>query len=278
MLAADVLQLLQMVVDSEVGAETLDRLIVAILRAEAALSVMPRQLVQLGNEGVVNAFCGHIEKSPCNRSCVQTGALHPLAGSAVSGASPQKGQPAAGGKPWCCVLFAVCPYVCLSLLVPGQYAAVWRSLTSARVSNRGHHAAELGCGRLRRYPVICPATDRGMRDTPYDRCRTLTAAYRAGACLSLNDFPAVSSQRLFSKLLFLDLRRIDFGALSFPTVSRRWQVPRKKVSKNAGRILLPFRLHTILPAFAVLFNFDGHPFSGRRILTYFGFLIRAKSC
>ena len=91
MLAADVLQLLQMIVGGEVGAEPLDRLIVAILRAEAALSVVPRQLVQLGNEGVVNAFCGHIEKFPCNHSCVQTGALHPLARSVVSGAFPQKG-------------------------------------------------------------------------------------------------------------------------------------------------------------------------------------------
>ena len=91
MLAAEVLQLLQMVVSCEVGAESLDRLVVAILRAEAALPVMPRQLVQLGNEGVVNTFCGHIKKSPCNRSCVQMGALHPLARSTVSGASPQKG-------------------------------------------------------------------------------------------------------------------------------------------------------------------------------------------
>ena len=33
----------------------------------------------------------------------------------------------------------------------------------------------------------------------------------------------------------------------------------KIVSKNAGRIFLPFRLHTILPAFAVLFNSDGRP-------------------
>ena len=90
MLAADVLQLLQMVVSCEVGTEPFDRLIVAILRAEAALSVMPRQLVQLSNEGVVNAFCGHIKKSPCNRSCVQKGALHPLARRAVSGVSPQK--------------------------------------------------------------------------------------------------------------------------------------------------------------------------------------------
>ena len=91
MLAADVLQLLQVVVDSEVGAETLDRLIVAILRAEAALSVVPRQLVQLGNEGVVNTFRGHIKKSPCNRSRVQMGAPPPLARRAVSGVSPQKG-------------------------------------------------------------------------------------------------------------------------------------------------------------------------------------------
>ena len=101
------------------------------------------------------------------------------------------------------MFFEVCPYVCLSLLVPGQYAAVWRSLTAARVSNRGHHAAELGCGRLRRCPVIRPVTDQGVRDTPYDRRRTLTAAYRAGACLSLDDFSAVSSQRLFTKPLFL---------------------------------------------------------------------------
>ena len=43
MLAADILQLLQMVAGGEVGAETLDRLIVAILRVEAALPVMPRQ-------------------------------------------------------------------------------------------------------------------------------------------------------------------------------------------------------------------------------------------
>jgi hypothetical protein len=51
--------------------------------------------------------------------------------------------------------------------------------------------------------VIRPATDRGMRDTPYDRCRTLTAAYRAGACLSLDDFPAVSSWRLLQNFFFL---------------------------------------------------------------------------
>ena len=89
MLTADVLQLLQMVVSCEVGAEPFDCLIVAVFRAEAALPVVPRQLVQLGNEGVVNTFCGHIKKSPCNRSRVQMGALYPLARRAVSGASPQ---------------------------------------------------------------------------------------------------------------------------------------------------------------------------------------------
>ena len=90
MLATDILQLLQMVVNSKIGAEPFDRLIVAILRAEAALPVVPGQLVQLGNEGVVNAFCGHIEKAPYIQNCVQLGALHPLARRAVSGASPQK--------------------------------------------------------------------------------------------------------------------------------------------------------------------------------------------
>ena len=170
--------------------------------------------------------------------------------------------------------------VCLSLFTCARSVRCGvEAFASARVSNRGHQAAELGCGRLRRCPVIRPATDLRIYDTPYDRRRTLTAAYRAGACLSLNDFPAVSPQRLFTMLLFPDLRRIDFGALSFPAVSRRRQVPRQKTaSKNAGRIFLPFRLHTILPAFAVLFNSDGRPFFGRRILTYFGFLIRAKSC
>ena len=47
MLAADVLQLLQVVVGGEVGAEPLDRLVVAIFRAEAALPVVASQLVQL---------------------------------------------------------------------------------------------------------------------------------------------------------------------------------------------------------------------------------------
>ena len=89
MLAADVLQLLQMVAGSEVGAETLDRLVVAVFRAEVALSVVPCQLVQLGNEGMVNTFCGHIKKYPCNRSCVQMDALYPLARRAISGVSPQ---------------------------------------------------------------------------------------------------------------------------------------------------------------------------------------------
>ena len=53
-------------------------------------TIVAGQLVQLGDEGVVNAFCGHIKKSPCNRSRVQMDALHLLARRAVSGASPQK--------------------------------------------------------------------------------------------------------------------------------------------------------------------------------------------
>ena len=168
--------------------------------------------------------------------------------------------------------------VCLSLFTcagsvrchMGQYALLqW--------SGGGHHAAELGCGRLRRCPVIRPVTDRGMRDTPYDRCRTLTAAYRAGACLSHDGCRAVPSQRL-KIIFFLFCAEAISARFSFPAVSWQWQVPRKKVSKNAGRIFLPFRLLTILPAFAVLFNSGGRPFFERRILTYFGFLIRAKSC
>ena len=167
--------------------------------------------------------------------------------------------------------------VCLSLFTCARSVRCGTEvLTSARVSNRGHHAAELGCGRLRRCPVIRPATDLRIYDTPYDRHRTLTAAYRAGACLSLDDFPAVSSQRLLQSF-FLDLRRTCFGAF-FCGIAAMASAATKTVSKNAGRIFLPFRLHTILPAFAVLFNFDGRPFSGRHILTYFEFLVRAKSC
>ena len=135
------------------------------------------------------------------------------------------------------MLFAACLCVCLSLLVPGQYTATWGKYALLQWSGGGHHAAELGCGRLRRCPVIRPATDRGMRDTPYGRHHTLTAAYRVGACLSLDDFPAVSSQRLLQSL-FLGLRRIDFGAFSFPAVSRRWQVPRQN-SKQKRRKNLP---------------------------------------
>ena len=101
------------------------------------------------------------------------------------------------------MVFEVCLCVCLSLPVPGQYAATWGKCALLRWSGGGHQAAEHGCGGLRRCPVIRPATDRGMRDTPYDRCRTLTAAYRAGACLSLDDFPAVSSQRLLQSFIFL---------------------------------------------------------------------------
>ena len=98
---------------------------------------------------------------------------------------------------------AACLCVCLSLLVPGQYAATWGKYALLRWSGGGHQAAEHGCGGLRRCPVIRPATDLRICDTPYIRRRTLTAAYRAGACLSLDDFPAVSSQRLLQSSFFL---------------------------------------------------------------------------
>ena len=69
--------------------------------------------------------------------------------------------------------------VCLSLFTCARSVRCGMEvLTSARVSNHGHQAAELGCGKLRRCPVIRPATNQRGRDTPYDRRRTLTAAYR----------------------------------------------------------------------------------------------------
>ena len=169
--------------------------------------------------------------------------------------------------------------VCLSLFTcagsvrchMGQYALL-------RQSGGGHQAAELGCGRLRRYPVIRPATDLRIYDTPYDRRRTLTAAYRAGACLSLDDFPTVSSQRLLQSFFFLICAELISARFLFLRYRGDGKCRDKIVSKNAGRIFLPFRLLTILPAFAVLFNSGGRPLFGRRILTYFGFLVRAKSC
>lgn len=170
--------------------------------------------------------------------------------------------------------------VCLSLFTCARSVRCgMEALASARVSNRGHPAAELGCGRLRRCPVIRPATDLGMCDTPYDRHRILTAAYRAGACLSLDDFPAVSSQRLLQSFFFLICAELISALFLFLRYRGDGKCRGKTVSKNAGGIFLPFRLHTILPAFAVLFNSDGRPFfPGGFILTYFGFLIRAKSC
>ena len=169
--------------------------------------------------------------------------------------------------------------VCLSLFTcarsvrchMGQYALL-------RWSGGGHQAAELGCGRLRRCPVIRPATDRGMRDTPYDRRRTLTAAYRAGACLSLDDFPAVSSQRLLQSSFFL---------ICVETISARFLFLRyrgggkcrDKNSKQKRRKNLPAVLASYDPSCVCsIVQFSWSPVFGRRILTYFGFLVRAKSC
>ena len=135
------------------------------------------------------------------------------------------------------MLFAACLYVCLSLLVLGQYAATWGKYALLRQSGGGHQAAELGCGRLRRYPVIRPATDRGMRDTPYDRRRTLTAAYRAGACLSLDGCRAVPSQRL-KIIFFLICAEATSARFLFPRYRGVGKCREKIVSKN-GRKNLP---------------------------------------
>ena len=166
------------------------------------------------------------------------GALHPLAKEPVSGASPQEQGPSISGNPCCYVFFTACLYACLSLLVRGQYEAVWGLSDPAPTSDRRHHAAELGCGRLRRCPVIRPVTDRGMRDTPYDRRRTLTAAYRVGACLSLDDFPAVSSQRLLQNFFFLICAELISELFLFLRYRGDGKCRDKIVSKN-GRKNLP---------------------------------------
>ena len=107
--------------------------------------------------------------------------------------------------------------------------------------------------------MIRPVADLRIYDTPYGRRRTLTAAYRAGACLSLDDFPAVSSQRLLQSSFFLTCTELISARFLFLRYRGVGTCREKIVSKNAGRIFLPFRLHTILPAFAVLFNSDGRP-------------------
>ena len=176
------------------------------------------------------------------------------------------------------MLSAARPYVCLSLLVPGQYAAVWRSLTSARVSNRGHQAAELGCGRLRRCPVIRPATDLRICDTPYIRCRTLTAAYRGREFASPLTVLTPHRPGGFLVSFLFDLCRSTFGAFFFScgiaavASAATWCQAKTQEGYPCRSGLL-----TILPAFAVLFNFHCRPPLGGHSLTCFEFLIRAKS-
>ena len=51
MLAADILQLLEMKLVRQVGTEPLHSFIIAFLGSEAALPVMPCQLVQLTHQG-----------------------------------------------------------------------------------------------------------------------------------------------------------------------------------------------------------------------------------
>ena len=56
MLAADIGQFLEVVLICQISAETLHSLIIPIFRAEAALSIMPRQLVQLAYKRQKNAL------------------------------------------------------------------------------------------------------------------------------------------------------------------------------------------------------------------------------
>ena len=61
--------------------------------------------------------------------------------------------------------------------------------------------------------------------------------------------------------IFLPYRPNGFYKASlFCGITAMASAATKTVSKNAGRIFLPFRLHTILPAFAVLFNSDDRSF------------------
>ena len=55
-LAADILQLLQPIFLCKIAAETFDRFIIAVLCPEAALPVVPCQLVQLSDKRAINAL------------------------------------------------------------------------------------------------------------------------------------------------------------------------------------------------------------------------------
>ena len=60
MLAADILQLLEMKRIRQVSAEPLHGFIIACLGAETALAVMPGQLIQLAYQGQINAYIFNI--------------------------------------------------------------------------------------------------------------------------------------------------------------------------------------------------------------------------
>ena len=68
-LAADILQLLQMILVCQERAEPLARLIVALFGAVTALAVVAGQFVQLAHQGLIEALIlnssFHIVKSPC---------------------------------------------------------------------------------------------------------------------------------------------------------------------------------------------------------------------
>ena len=72
MLAADVLQLLEVKLVRKVGTEPLHGFIIAFLVSETALPVMPGQFVQLAHQGQINAhvfnFSCHIKNLLVNHS------------------------------------------------------------------------------------------------------------------------------------------------------------------------------------------------------------------
>ena len=106
------------------------------------------------------------------------------------------------GKPWCCVLFAACLYVCLSLLVLGQYAATWGKYALLRQSGGGHQAAELGCGRLRRCPVIRPVADLRIYDTLISNGSVVLLKYKLNNVCDADNRPAKGAQRTMIILIY----------------------------------------------------------------------------
>ena len=100
------------------------------------------------------------------------------------------------------MLFAACLYVCLSLLVLGQYAATWGKYALLRQSGGGHQAAELGCGRLRRCPVIRPVADLRIYDTLISNGSVVLLKYKLNNVCDADNRPAKGAQRTMIILIY----------------------------------------------------------------------------